>query len=248
MGCQTSAPAPVVLKTSLLKTNHPALNAVIEEAEQSLQDLARICNPLEVAIDRFFSLCGREIDEGFRSCFLALILALLANSPEGGLQLIPDSPGIRVKTQEFSEQLKVEFESWRQLASELDYTVKDLSENLINLMDCAMTSHKLSQALVQLAKTEELRVVDLRKVLLVLDKNEETIRTAAEVLHQNVRRARKYAQEADLITQWMRRTEGWNAVKKTAEELRKQGIRSALMVLDSRLRDVDALARACPMH
>ena len=248
MGCQTSTPAPIILKTSLLKTNHPALNVIIEDAERALQELARICNPLEVAIDRFFSLCGRDLDEGFQSCFIALILALIANSPDGAFQLTPESPGIRVKTQEFSEQLTVEFECWRQLASELDFTVADLTENLMSLMDCAMTSHKLSQALVQVVKTEELRVVDLRKVLMVVEKNEETIKVAAEVLHQNVRRARKYSQEADLVTQWMKKADGWSAVKKVAEDIRKQRIGSAQKVLDLRLRDVDTLARSCPMH
>lgn len=248
MGCQSSMPGPPVLKTALLKTNHPTLNAIIEEAEGRLQELARICNPLEVAIDRFFAVCGRPVDTGFRSCFLALLLSLIANAEEGGFELISESPGIRVKLRGLSEQAMIELESWRHLANDMDFTVKELTENLLELMDCAMTSHKLSQALINVVKVEELRVVDLRKVLVVLEKNEETIQSAAEILHSNIRRARKYSQEADIVTQWLKRPEGWQAAGVVAAEVRKSGLGSGKAVLEVKFREVETLTRICPVE
>lgn len=248
MGCQSSVVGPPVLKTALLKTNHDTLNAIIEEAERKLQELARICNPLEVAIDRFFAVCGRPVDTGFRSCFLALLLALIANTEEGGFELCPEAPGIRVKLKGLSEQAMIELESWRHLANDLDFTIKELTENLLELMDCAMTSHKLSQALINVVKVEELRVVDLRKVFVVLEQNEETIKSAAEILHSNIRRARKYSQEVDIVTQWLKKAEGWQAAGTVVAEIRRSGLGSAKAVLAVKSRDVETLAGSCPLE
>jgi hypothetical protein len=246
MGCQSSTPAPLVLKTRLLKTNHPSLNAIIEEAERSLQELARICNPLEVAIDRFFSVCGRGMDEGFKACVIALVVALIANSKEGDFMLVANAGGFKVRTHSLGEQLVVEYETWRQLATELQYTINDLSDNLLMLMDCASTSHRLNLALVQLIKVEDLRVVDIRKVMVILEKNEETIRSAAELLHLNVRRAKAYSSESELVVQWLRQAEGLRLVSLEAEKAREQHLRSANEVLVQRAARVTELCAPCP--
>lgn len=231
MGCQTSLPAPLVLKTKLLKTNHPSLNAIIEEAERSLQELARICNPLEVAIDRFFSICGRRMDEGFRACLVALIVALVGNCREGDFVLMGNATGFKVKTHGLTEHLQVEYETWRQLSTELHYTITDLSDNLLMLMDCASTSHRLNLALVQLIKLEDLRVVDIRKVMIILEKNEETIRTAAELLHLNVRRAKAYSSESEQVIQWLRQSDGLRIITQEADKVRELRLHSASEVL-----------------
>ena len=248
MGCQTSAPLPQTLKTSLLKTNHPGLNSIIEEAEIKLQELARICNPLEVSIDRFFSICGRAIDSGFKVCFLALLVTLWGNTDPGDFEIITESPGFRVKLHNLSEQAILEYDSWRNLASDLEFTVKELAENLLELMDCAMMSHKLSQALLNVVKSEELRIVDLRKVTVVVEKNEEIIQSAAEILHVNVRRAKKYSQEADVVVQWLKTKDNWQHVAKVVAEIRKTGLRSAKAVLNIKFRDIEALAASCPLE
>jgi len=246
MGCQSSAPAPLVLKTRLLKTNHPSLNAIIEEAERSLQELARICNPLEVAIDRFFSVCGRKMDEGFRACLLGLVVALLANCKEGEFMLVGNAAGFKVKTHSLGEHLTVEYETWRQLATELHYTITDLSDNLLMLMDCASTSHRLNLALVQLIKVEDLRVVDIRKVMVILEKNEETIRSAAELLHLNVRRAKAYSSESELVVQWLRQAEGLRLVSLEAEKARELHLHSAFEVLLHRTARITEICALCP--
>lgn len=231
MGCQSSQPLPLVLKTHLLKTNHSSLDAIIEEAEHSLQELARICNPLEVSIDRFFSICGRKMDDGFRVCLIALVVGLMANCREGEFRLVESTTGFKVKIHNLSEQLQVEYEAWCELSTELQYTISDLSDNLLMLMDCASTSHRLNLALVHLIKVEDLRVVDIRKVMVVLDKNEETIRTAAELLHMNVRRAKTYSSESDQVMQWLRRADNLRLVSLEAEKSRELCLRSASEVL-----------------
>ena len=245
MGCQSSLPSPLVLKTKLLKTNHPSLNAIIEEAERSLQELARICNPLEVAIDRFFSICGRNLDEGFRGCLIALVVALLANVGPGDFVLTKEPPGIKVRPHNLSEHLRAEYETWRQLSTELTYTINDLSENLLMLMECASTSHRLNTALVQLIKVEDLRVVDIRKVMVILEKNEEIIKNAAELLHLNVRRAKAYSGESEVVTQWLQKPEGWTMISSEADKVRELKLKSAMEVLQNRDESVNELARSC---
>jgi len=245
MGCQSSAPAPLILKTKLLKTSHPSLNSIIEQAEHSLRELARICNPLEVAIDRFFSIYGRKIDEGFRECLMALVVAVQANCKEGEFVFVRSPNGFKVKTQSWSEHLQAEYEAWCELALELQYTITDLSENLLMLMDCASTSHRLNLALVHLIRVEELRVVDIRKVMVVLDKNEETIRTAAELLHVNVRRAKAYSSESEQVLQWLKQAESLHLLSQEVAAARERRLRSASEVLAQRtaaITEVSALS------
>jgi Mg2+/Co2+ transporter CorB len=128
----------------------------------------------------------------------------------------------------------VEYEAWCELSTELQYTISDLSDNLLMLMDCASTSHRLNLALVHLIKVEDLRVVDIRKVMVVLDKNEETIRIAAELLHMNVRRAKTYSSESDQVMQWLRRSENFRLVSLEADKSRELCLRSASEVLVNR--------------
>lgn len=248
MGCGNSTTLPHVLRTTLLKTNHPSLNTVIEDAEKSLRELARICNPLEVAIDRFFTLCGRSSDDGFRICLLSLLIACIANCGADDFILTAETPGAKVTLSAENERLIVEFEAWRQLSMELQYVINDLSESLLKLMDCASTSHKLNQTLVVLVKTEELRVVDIRKVMMILEKNEEVIKTGAELLHLNIRRAKQYSTEAAGVMQWMRTREGWSLLSQEAENSRKLGVKSTEEVLQLRAASVQEISSHCESY
>lgn len=242
MGCKCSSECPRVLRTTLLKTQHDSLNRIIAETEVSLQELANICNPLEVAIDRFFAVCGRDVDEGFSECLLALVLALLAHTQPGDFVMSTEVQGMKIRPTGFPEALLIQFDSWCLLAGELQYTLKDLTSKTVTLMDCAATSHQLNLALTQLISSDDLRVVDIRKAVLVLEKNEETIRNAAELLHLNVRRAKQYSAQTGLVLQWLRDAEGLAAAQQVARSLGRLG--SAEEVLLQRGPEVQRLARS----
>lgn len=242
MGCNCSSEDPRVLRTTLLKTQHDSLNHIIAEAEVSLQELANVCNPLEVAIDRFFAVCGRDVDEGFSECLLALVLALLSHIKSGDFVMSSEPQGMKIRPAGLPEPLLVQFDSWCLLAGELQYTLKDLTDKTVTLMDCAATSHQLNLALTQLINSDDLRVVDIRKAVVVLEKNEEIIRSAAELLHLNVRRAKQYSAQTGLVLQWLRDPVGLAAAQQTANSIGCLG--SAQDVLQLRGLEVQRLARS----
>lgn len=242
MGCHCSAEGPRVLRTTLLKTQHESLNSIIFKAEQSLQDLASICNPLEVAMDRFFAVCGRDIDDGFSECLLALILSLLAHIQPCDFIVSKEPQGMKIRPTGLPERLLVQFDSWCLLASEMQFSLKDLTDKTVSLMDHADTSHQLNLALTQLISSDDLRVVDIRKAVLVVEKNEEIIRSAAELLQMNVRRAKQYTSQAGLVLDWLRNPAGLTAARQKAEDIGR--LESAEEVLQLRAADVQRLARS----
>lgn len=208
MGCKGS---DLKLKAngSFVQTTHQEIDQLYRELDEAISHLARQGGPMTVAIDTFITVTGGSRYEASTAHGLvATLVVAMAERTDAVLELTSQFPGVIVDTDSLQhiESLRA-WELWRNLAAELINALKELDAYLSRALYCARIPQSINQALTRISQEAEIRVIDLRKLNIVLETNRPVLLEAADNFHSAVRRVSDVASESITVFEGLRNPE-----------------------------------------
>jgi len=205
MGCKGS---DLKLKPngSFVPTTHQEIDQLYRELDEAISHLARQGGPMTVAIDTFVTVTGgSRYAASTAHGLVATLIVALAERKDTALELTSQFPGVIVDTDTLQhiESLRA-WELWRNLATELVSAMKELDAYLSRALYCARIPQSINQALTRISQEADIRVIDLRKLNIVLDANRPVLLEAADSFHSAIRRVSDVACESIAVLEGLR--------------------------------------------
>ncbi len=208
MGCKGS---DLKLKPngSFVPTTHQEIDQLYRELDEAISHLARQGGPMTVAIDTFITVTGgSRYSASTAHGLVATLVVALAEQKNAELGLTSQFPGVFVDadTLQHIESLRA-WELWRNLATELVSALKELDNYLSRALYCARIPQSINQALTRISQDADIRVIDLRKLNIVLEANHPVLLEAADSFHTAIRRVSDVASESIAVLEGLRTPE-----------------------------------------
>lgn len=206
MGCQSSI---VKLKPngSFIPTSNPEIDDLYKELDEAISQLNRQGGPMVVAIDTFVTVTGgSKYSASTAHGLVATLIVTLAELPqESQLVLMNQYPGLIVDIDRLAhiESLRA-WELWRNLSYELLKAIADLDSYLSHALRCAEIPDSISKALTRLSHDSEIRVIDLRKLNIILEANRPVLLEAADSFHRSIEKVVQIVEESLAVLEGLR--------------------------------------------
>jgi hypothetical protein len=192
MGCHTSrAEGVITVDAHLERTSIQRFDDVFSSAEEVIATINRISGNLSVVLDTFKTIADlhsppRPLGVGIFAVFVALSAFSDANFSRINLYLTDTFPGFDLSTAALDDEQGRTYSVWKRMTEELDTSLGELEGLVETWLESVVKVKSLRAELNQLYSGGEARLVDARKLELVLTTNNNKLQQASELFRELV--------------------------------------------------------------
>ena len=195
-----------------IRTSNPDIDSMYRDLDEAFSQLTEQGGPLTVALDTFITVTGgSRYPSSTAHGLVATLIVALADTQQDSFGVTESFPGLTIDSNELRhiEALRA-WELWRNLTVETVRAVRELDVYLSRALRCAEIPENLSKALTRISHRSETRVIDLRKLTVIMEANQPMLLEAADAFHTAVGRLRDIASEAAAVMEGLK-TDGKRA-------------------------------------
>lgn len=200
MGCQNSASSLRHGPSPFIATSAPALDSLYTQADLAILTFHKDCGSMLIAIDTFETAAGGErgVPGMMAKALVATLIAVIGDLESSGLPTRPcrTMPGLQIAQFALThDESRRAWGLWDVLSGELLTMITEVERYFPLANTCAGLFRAADKIIEELSNNTDIRVIDLRKLMMIVSFNNEALLKAGAEYHGAIGRIRSIITE-----------------------------------------------------
>ena len=237
MGCQNSASGLRRGLSLFISTSIPELDSLYQHADLAILTFHKECGTMLVAIDTFETVAGgmKGVPGSMSKALITTLIAVIGDLESSGLptRLSGRLPGLEVAQFALThDESRRAWILWENLSGEMIEMIAEVERYFPHANECAGVMLATEAIIEKLTAHTDIRVIDLRKLMMVITYNNDALVQAAAEFHGAIARIKGIVLEAVAVLEALHKPKFLKRMKELGSAAAKIQAFDPLLVMD----------------